>query len=79
MTGLVYLAGRALGTIARPFADALVSGLADGLFGEPDELDATYTPIPDPNLNPTLYVDPEPYDGPWVLDEERLHQIAGTA
>jgi len=78
MTGLVYLTGRAIGTLACPFAGALVNGLADGLFGEPDE-PIQYEPIPDPDLNPTLFVDPEPYDGPWVLDEERLREIAGTA
>lgn len=82
MIGLAYLTGRAFGAALSPLApalDALLEGLLDSVFGEPDEMDVTYTPIPDPNLNPTLYVDPEPYDGPWVLDEERLHQIAGTA
>lgn len=46
-----YLLGRVTGFLVRPLlplAESALAGVLDGLFGEPDALDATYTPTPGP-------------------------------
>lgn len=79
-----YLAGRVTGFLVRPLlplAESALAGVLDGLFGEPDALDATYTPTPDPGPR-SIYTEPgygPEYDGTWTLDEDRIAQIRGDA
>ena len=54
-----YLAGRIVGLLVRPLlplAESALSGVLDGVFGEPDALDATYTPTPEPLVDREGYV-----------------------
>ena len=86
-----YLAGRLTGFLVRPLlplAESALAGVLDGLFGEPDALDATYTPTPMPVMpNPlpgypehtvTAHWQDEP-DQVWTLERDRIDQIADTA
>ena len=57
-TSPAYLAGRVTGFLVRPLlplAESALAGVLDGLFGEPDALDATYTPTPNPR---SIYTEP---------------------
>ena len=54
-TSPAYLAGRVTGLLVRPLlplAESALAGVLDGLFGEPDEPDASYTPTPSPFPSP---------------------------